>query len=67
MQYQEFREEGYPLGSGTVESGCKNLVTRRMKGPGMRWSRNGAQNMLALRAEYLSDRWDEAWQLTLAA
>jgi hypothetical protein len=67
MQYQEFREEGYPLGSGTVESGCKNLVTRRMKGPGMRWSRNGAQNMLALRAEYLSNRWDEAWQLTLAA
>ena len=67
MQYQEFREEGYPLGSGTVESGCKNLVTRRMKGPGMRWSRNGAQNMLALRAEYLSDRWDQAWQLTLAA
>lgn len=67
MQYQEFREEGYPLGSGTVESGCKNLVTRRMKGPGMRWSRNGAQNMLALRAEYLSNRWEQAWQLTLAA
>ena len=67
MQYQEFREEGYPLGSGTVESGCKNLVTKRMKGPGMRWSRNGAQNVLALRAEYLSHRWDEAWQLTLAA
>ena len=66
MQYQEFREEGYPLGSGTIESGCKNLVTKRMKGPGMRWSRNGAQNMLALRAEYLSDRWDQAWQLTLA-
>jgi hypothetical protein len=67
MHYQEFREEGYPLGSGTVESGCKNLVTKRMKGPGMRWSRTGAQNMLALRAEYLSHRWDEAWQLTLAA
>jgi hypothetical protein len=67
MQYQEFREEGYPLGSGTVESGCKNLVTKRMKGPGMRWSRPGAQNMLALRAEYLSHRWNEAWQLTLAA
>jgi len=67
MQYQEFREEGYPLGSGTVESGCKNLVSKRMKGPGMRWSRNGAQNMLALRAEYLSQRWDQAWQLTLSA
>lgn len=67
MQYQEFREEGYPLGSGMVESGCKQLVTIRMKGPGMRWSRSGAENMIALRAEYLSDRWDDAWQLTLAA
>lgn len=66
MQYQEFREEGYPIGSGTVESGCKQLVTMRMKGPGMRWSRPGAQNLLALRAAYLSDNWDEAWQLSLA-
>jgi hypothetical protein len=66
MQYQEFHEEGYPIGSGTVESGCKQLVTMRMKGPGMRWSRPGAEHMLALRTEYLSGRWDEAWQLSLA-
>jgi hypothetical protein len=25
MQYQEFREEGYPIGSGTVESGVKQF------------------------------------------
>lgn len=66
MRYQELREEGYPIGSGTVESACKQLVTTRMKGPGMRWSRGGAENMLALRAEYLSGRWEQAWQLTLA-
>ena len=66
MQYQEFREDGFPIGSGTVESGCKQLVTMRMKGPGMRWSRPGAENLLALRAAYLSDYWDDAWQLTLA-
>jgi len=67
MQYQEFREEGYPIGSGTVESGCKQLITMRMKGPGMRWSRCGAQNMLALRAAYLSDNWNDAWKLSCAA
>jgi hypothetical protein len=67
MQYQAFHEEGYPVGSGTVESGCKQLVQARMKGAGMRWSRPGAENMLALRAEYLSGRWDDAWQLTYAA
>jgi hypothetical protein len=66
MQYQEFREEGCPIGSGTVESGCKQLVTMRMKGPGMHWSRFGAENMLALRAAYLSNTWDDAWKLTLA-
>ena len=66
MRYQEFREEGYPIGSGTVESGCKRLVEQRMRGAGMHWSRPGAENMLALRVEYLSQRWDEAWQLTLA-
>ena len=67
MQYQEFHEQGYPIGSGTGESGCKQLVSMRMKGPGMRWSRPGAENMLALRAEYLSGRWEDAWQLTCAA
>ena len=67
MQYQQFREEGYPIGSGTVESGCKQLITMRMKGPGMRWSRCGAQNMLALRAAYLSDNWNDAWKLSCAA
>lgn len=64
MQFQEFQEEGYPVGSGTVESGCKQLVGKRMKGPGMRWSRPGAENILALRTELLSDRWDQAWLLT---
>jgi hypothetical protein len=36
MRYQEFREEGYPIGSGMVESGCKNVVGARLKGPGNR-------------------------------
>lgn len=66
MRYQEFREEGYPIGSGMVESGCKNVVGARLKGPGMRWSRSGAQRILALRSELLSDRWDEAWELLAA-
>jgi hypothetical protein len=66
MHYQDFREEGYPIGSGMVESGCKNVVGARLKGPGMRWSRTGAERMLALRSELLSDRWDEAWELMAA-
>ncbi len=59
MRYGTFRHAGYPIGSGTVESACKVVVQQRMKQAGMRWSRRGAQAMLALRCSLLSDRWDE--------
>ena len=58
MRYREFRAAGCPIGSGSVESACKLVVQQRMKQSGMRWSREGAQSMLALRSLLLSDRWD---------
>jgi hypothetical protein len=61
MDYVRYRRAGYPVGSGSVESGCKVVVQERMKQAGMRWSRKGAQAMLALRCVLLSDRWDEVW------
>lgn len=61
IRYHLFRQAGYPLGSGTVESACKLVMQERMKQAGMRWSREGAQAMLALRSVLLSDRWDEVW------
>jgi len=61
LRYHHFRQAGYPLGSGTVESACKLVMQERMKQAGMRWSRDGAQAMLALRSVLLSDRWDEVW------
>lgn len=59
MDYAAFRQAGYPIGSGTIESACKTVVQARMKQAGMRWSRHGAQAMLALRCLLLSERWDE--------
>lgn len=59
MDYAAFRAAGYPIGSGTIESACKTVVQARMKQAGMRWSRDGAQAMLALRALLLSERWHE--------
>jgi hypothetical protein len=61
MRYHLFRQAGYPIGSGTVESACKVVVQQRMKQAGMRWSRPGAQAMLALRCALLSDRWHQEW------
>lgn len=66
MRYRQFRQNGYPVGSGAVESACKVVVEARLKQAGMRWSRPGAQAMLALRSTVLSGRWDDVWP-TVAA
>jgi hypothetical protein len=60
MQYLERREEDYPIGSGTAESGCGQF-RRRFTGPGMRWSRAGAQRLLPVRAAIMSHRFDAFW------
>jgi hypothetical protein len=60
MQYMELREDGWPLGSGMIESGCKQFGAR-FDGPGMRWSRAGAERLLPIRAAIMSRRFDELW------
>jgi hypothetical protein len=64
MRYSDYRQKGFPIGSGTVESACKRLIGARMKGAGMCWSKPGAQGVLMLRAELLSDRWKQSWPKT---
>jgi hypothetical protein len=61
MQYLELREEGFPIGSGMVESACKQFRAR-LAGPGMRWSRSGLERLLPIRAAIMSHRFDELWQ-----
>jgi hypothetical protein len=60
MNYLEMREEEWPLGSGMVESAGKQFKMR-FGGPGMRWSRTGAENLLPVRSAILSRRFDELW------
>lgn len=60
--YDVFRAEGRPIGSGTVESGARNLVTWRMRRGGARWSKPGATRMLVGIGEVHSDRWDTRMQ-----
>lgn len=57
IEYDRFRDEGRPIGSGTVESAAKNVVQWRMKRGGQRWSRSGATRMLAAVGEVHSKRW----------
>jgi hypothetical protein len=60
MQYLEFREEGYPIGSGMVESEAKQFKAR-FCGPGMRWSRDGAERLIPIRAAIMSHQFDVLW------
>jgi hypothetical protein len=66
MRYAEFIALGLPIGSGPVESACKNIVNARLKRSGMRWSMEGGQNVLNLRVHLKSDRWEPAWSAYLS-
>ena len=47
MHYPQFQRDGWPIGSGMVESANKNVVEVRLKGPGMHWERKNVNPMLA--------------------
>ncbi len=64
MDYVRLRQEGYPIGSGTVEGGINTVVHHRMKRQGRGWKRHHAQAMLAALGELHSDRFQTAWHLT---
>jgi hypothetical protein len=57
MRYAKFRAEGYLIGSGVVESGCKQIVSQRLKLPGAQWSLEGAILTAKARAAWLSGNW----------
>lgn len=61
MRYPALEDAGYHIGSGSVESACKRIITARLKQAGMIWTREGAEAMAQLRATILSERWDEFW------
>jgi hypothetical protein len=61
MQYPQFQAQGWPIGSGIVESGNKLVVEARLKGSGMHWAEEHVNSMLAIRNIICSDRWKEEW------
>lgn len=57
MRYAHFRAAGYMIGSGTIESGCKQIVSQRLKLPGAQWIVPGAVQTAKARAAWLSGQW----------
>ena len=67
MQYGTYRRQGFFIGSGVVEAGCKTIIGARCKQSGMFWGEPGAENILALRCIHSSRRLDEFWKERLNA
>ena len=49
MQYKVFREKGYQIGSGVIESACKHVVSQRCPQTFMRWTEQGLNAILEWR------------------
>src|SRR6266540_2622659 len=62
MRYDYYLAQGWPIGTGVVEGACGHLVKDRMEQAGMRWTVDGAQAMLDLRAVRINGDWDRYWQ-----
>jgi hypothetical protein len=66
MDYRHYRKQGWFIGSGVVEAGCKRVIGQRLKQSGMFWTEAGATAVLSLRCALLSTGgWDHLWNQTL--
>lgn len=61
--YPRYRANGWQIGSGTIESACKNVVNARLNGCGMRWSEPGTHQLCHVRALFKSEpsAWHDYW------
>jgi hypothetical protein len=57
--YDAWQQAGYPIGSGAVEREVAILINGRMKGRGMRWTRAGADAVMAVRVDACNDAWSQ--------
>ena len=52
---------GEPIGSGLIEGACKQVIGKRMKQTGARWTVANANRMAELCCLTYSDQWAEYW------
>ena len=62
LRYDEYLRIGWPIATGVVEGACRYLVKDRMDRTGARWSLDGAEAVLRLRALRTSGDFDEYWR-----
>lgn len=57
LDYAKARRAKMPNGSGTMESAIRRVVNLRLKGAGIFWHEDHAEQMLLLRTYYKSKHW----------
>ena len=62
MNYQQIARRGWPIGSGAVESACRQRQFR-FKRPGQFWRTKGLANLCALEEARHNHHWEELWQV----
>ena len=67
MDYPTYIANGWEIGSGEIESACKNVINHRLGGAGMRWCLSGTTSLCQLRAVYRSEFsvWQHYWNRTV--
>lgn len=65
LDYSTALAAGWPVASGVIEGTCRYLVADRMDITGARWSVEGAEAVLKLRAVRANDDFDEYWSFHL--
>jgi len=61
ITYYYFKEKGYPIGSGEIESAHKSVPLKRLKIPGAAWHPDSIDPMLSLRILRADDWGDDFW------
>ena len=59
MRDDDDRARGLQIGSGQIKSRCKTLVSSRFRKSGARWSKAGANALLALKSCWANGQWDD--------
>ena len=68
INYRERHKNGLPFTSNLAESTVESLINERCKGQQhMRWSREGLDPILQIRAAIASDDWSKNWKTIVAS
>jgi hypothetical protein len=59
MDYPTYLAKGWPIASGVIEGACRHFVKDRFELSGMRWTLQGAENLLHLRAVAENEDWND--------